>query len=85
MNLSAKQEPCSELAKKAEQEFGAFVVAVTQLFGSEEARVSAEDWLRELETARLNPASSREWRRITVNASARLANRVNANKRVRVA
>jgi hypothetical protein len=63
----------------AEHELSAFFNAVTQLFGSEQAEFSAEDWLRELiETDRL-PASTREWRLITTKVSTRLASRVNAS------
>ena len=76
MNQSAKQVPCADVAKIAEEEFGAFFGAVTELFGSEEARLSAEDWLRELECIPLDAASPREWRRITIDVSERLASRV---------
>ena len=64
---------------QAERELSAFLGAVTKLFGPEEARVSAEDWLDESELMDSAPRSeSRDWRAITVAASARLANRVNA-------
>ena len=32
----------------AEREIGAFISAVTELFGSEQARLATEDWLDEL-------------------------------------
>jgi hypothetical protein len=32
----------------AERELFAFVTAVAELFGSDQAEISAEDWLREL-------------------------------------
>ena len=51
---------------------------MTQLFGKEQAMLSAEDWLREFEAKNDLPTSTGEWRRITVNVSARLAKRVNA-------
>jgi alkylhydroperoxidase/carboxymuconolactone decarboxylase family protein YurZ len=63
----------------AEQELSAFFNAVTQLFGSEQAELAAEDWLREVIEIDGLPASTREWRLITAKASTRLARRVNAS------
>jgi hypothetical protein len=61
----------------AEREFGAFISAVTELFGSEQARLATEDWLDELVLMDTLPGlTSRDWRSITIAASARLANRV---------
>src|SRR5258708_33643157 len=61
----------------AERELSAFIGAVTQLFGPEEAKLSAEDWLDESELMDSPPRStSRDWRAVTVAASARLANRL---------
>ena len=40
--------PCADLMTMAERELSAFFNAVTQLFGSEQAELSAEDWLHEL-------------------------------------
>ena len=68
---------CRELATVAEQELGAFFRAVTKLFGSEQAELSAEDWLYELETSTGIPASMREYRLITIRVAARLADRAN--------
>ncbi len=39
---------CADFITMAEQELSAFFNAVTDLFGSEQAEISAEDWLREL-------------------------------------
>jgi hypothetical protein len=60
----------------AERELSAFFNAVTQLFGPEQAELSAEDWLRELIEVDGLPASAREWRLITARSSTRLASRV---------
>lgn len=61
----------------AERELSAFIGAVTQLFGPEAAKLSAEDWLDELELMDSPPRStSRGWRAVTIAASARLANRL---------
>ena len=63
----------------AERELAAFVRAVTESFGPEQARFSAEDWLDESQLMDSPPRStSRDWRAITIAASARLANRLNA-------
>ena len=70
----------AKLMTMAERELGAFISAVTELFGSEQARLAAEDWLDELVLMETLPGlTSRDWRLITIAASARLANRVNAS------
>jgi hypothetical protein len=73
---SFSNSTCEEQIKMAERELSAFVRAVTELFGPEQARLSTEDWLDELELKDVLPrANSRDWREVTVAASARLANR----------
>jgi hypothetical protein len=68
----------------AEGELSAFIGAVTQLFGPEQARLAAEDWLDEAELMDSPPRStSRDWRAVTVAASARLANRIAAARQDR--
>jgi hypothetical protein len=70
--------PCPDLLAMAERELSAFFNAITQLFGSEQAELSAEDWLRELIEIDDLPDSTREWRLITAKASTGLASRVSA-------
>lgn len=61
----------------AERELASFIGAVTELFGPEQARLSAGDWVEESELMDSPPRStSRDWRAITVAASARLASRL---------
>jgi hypothetical protein len=61
----------------AEREFIAFTRAVTELFGPEYAKSSAEDWLNEVASMECQPApTSPEWRLVTVAALARLAIRM---------
>ena len=67
---------CADLMTVAEQELTAFFSAVTEMFGSEQAEHSACDWLRELEAVHHLPASTREWRLITIKVATRVANRV---------
>ena len=63
----------------AEQELGAFIRAVTELFGPEQARFAAEDWVDELELMDALPGSTRhDWGSVTISAAARLAKRLNA-------
>ena len=63
----------------AERELASFIGAVKELFGPEQAQLSADDWLDESELADCPPRSTRrDWRAVTVAASARLANRVTA-------
>jgi hypothetical protein len=62
----------------AERELSAFIAAVAELFGADQARMSVEDWLEELELMDVSPRSThRHWHAITIAASARLANRLN--------
>jgi len=63
----------------AERELSAFFNVVSQLFGAEQAELSAEDWLQELIETDGLPASTREWRLITAKVSTRLASRVSAS------
>ena len=63
----------------AERELSAFVTAVTELFGSEQAEASAEEWFRELMASDDFPATTREWRTVTITAAAKLAIRVDAS------
>jgi hypothetical protein len=69
---------CANLITMAEQELAAFFGAVTKLFGSHQAGVWAEDWLRELTAVNVLPTSACEWRLLTVKVVTRLAPRVNA-------
>jgi hypothetical protein len=79
-NLSKNSNPrCADLITMAERELSAFFNAVAQLFGSEQAELSAEDWLQELIEIDGLPASTCEWRLITAKASTRLASRVSAS------
>ncbi len=75
----------------AERELSAFIRAVTQLFGPEEAELSAEEWLDESESYESESyesesmdspprSTTRNWRAVTVAASARLANRLGVAK-----
>jgi hypothetical protein len=73
---SFSNSACEEQIKMAERELSAFIRAVDELFGAEQARLSTEGWLGELELRDVLPrATSRDWRAVTVAASARLANR----------
>jgi hypothetical protein len=86
MNPLARYKPsrnsnpsCADLIAMGERELSAFFNAVTQSFGSEQAELSAEDWLQELIEIDGLPASTREWRLITAKVSTRLPGRVNAS------
>jgi hypothetical protein len=68
---------CADQIHMAERELASFIRAVTELFGPEQARLSADDWLDESELMDSpSRSTSREWRAITVAAVARLANRL---------
>ena len=60
----------------AERELSSFIAAVTELYGPEEATLSANEWLDESELMDSPPRSEmRDWRAVTIAASARLADR----------
>lgn len=65
--------------RSAEQELASFFNAVKQLFGKEQAELSAEDWLHELTEINDLPDTIRDWRLVTLKASSRLATRVKAS------
>lgn len=68
-----------EQAHLAERELSAFIQSVTELFGPEQARTAADDWLEGAELLDSPPVSTeRDWRSVTIAASARLASRVSA-------
>jgi hypothetical protein len=70
---------CKEQLPIAEREFSAFISAVKELFGPEQAQLSAVDWLDVSELMDIQSRStSRDWRAVTIAAAARLANRTNA-------
>jgi len=69
---------CTAQIHLAERELSTFLAAVVELFGADQARLSIEDWLNELELMDISPRSTRrDWRAITIGASVRLANRLN--------
>jgi hypothetical protein len=74
---------CADQMQIAGRELSAFVRAVTQRYGSEEAKLAAEDWLDEFERMD-SPAlsTSGSWRAVTIAVSARLANRLTAPRHV---
>ncbi len=79
--MQEAKQSCAEhagsLLHSAEKELAAFSQAVLELFGSEQARLSAEDWIEELELMDLPAgAGSPDWRRLTISAASRLALRV---------
>jgi len=70
----------ADLMVIAERELGAFIRAVTELLGPEQARLAAEDWVHELELMDALPGPTRrEWESVTVAASIQLARRLNTD------
>jgi hypothetical protein len=68
-NASYSNSDYSDRMHMAERELSAFIAAVAELFGSEQARLSAQDWLDESESmdSRLG-STSRDWRTVTIAA-----------------
>jgi hypothetical protein len=64
-------------AEIAKRELAAFLHVVSELYGPEEAELSAQDWIDELELLHCPPElTPRDWRLVTVAAASRLAKRV---------
>ena len=75
-------EGCVQFATRvlpmAERHLAAFARAVNELYGSEQARLAADDWIEELELMDWPEGeTASDWRRLTVAAAALLAKRVN--------
>jgi hypothetical protein len=70
---------CPDLMIRAERELSAFFSAVAELFGPEQAALAAKDWLHQFKGMKNLPTSTRDWRRMSIGASARLAKRVNTS------
>ena len=69
---------CEDQINMAERELSAFIGAVTELYGPEQALVSTDDWFEELTLMdRSSRSKERRWRAVTIAATARLANRLN--------
>ena len=64
----------------AERELSSFVSAVTRLYGAVQAGLSAQDWLDEFGLAGSSCCMDRNWRALTIAASARLARRLNIRR-----
>src|SRR5208337_3452530 len=72
-------EHAASLLPSAEKELAAYAAAVQELFGPQQARQSIDDWVEELELTNWpTEAGIPDWRRITIAAAIRLADRVNA-------
>jgi hypothetical protein len=63
---------CAEKMHIPERELFAFICAVEQLFGPEQARISMEDWLSELGRMVSPLRSSRDWRALSIAAATKL-------------
>ena len=78
MTQSFSNSSYTDQVHSAERELAAFIAAVRASYGPEEAELSAEDWIEESELMDSSPRSEvRNWRAVTIAASARLANRLN--------
>ncbi len=77
LSESLSDSSCTNQTRLEDREFSAFIVAVTQLFGPNQPRRSAQDGLEELELMDSRRRSEvPSWRVVTIAASARLAIRV---------
>jgi hypothetical protein len=77
---SLQTSSCTELMTMAERELAAFLGAVTELYGANEAAMSADVWLCELHGSDTLPRSAHGWRKITATALALIASRLTATK-----
>jgi hypothetical protein len=66
-------ESMAQYLALAERELSAFVTAVHQLFGAEQASRAADSWIEELEqTDWSSEAPIIDWRKVTIAAAGRL-------------
>jgi hypothetical protein len=71
----------AQLLASAERELSAFFRAVNQLFGAEQARKAANNWIKELERMDWpGGASVIGWRKVTIAAAANLVRRGEAGR-----
>ena len=77
MFMDSENASRASLISMAERELGSFISAVTELYGRQQAEISAGEWLDELESMD-GPAEPtlRSLRQVTIAAAARLATRV---------
>jgi hypothetical protein len=76
--MNGKTGADADLMALAERELGAFIGAVMELFGPEQARLAADDWISELELMDDLPGpTKRHWRSVTVAALTQVAKRLN--------
>ena len=74
---SFSDSTCEEQTHLAERELSSFLAAVRELYGPEQSRLAEKDWLDESELMSAPPiAADRNWRAVTIAASARLADRI---------
>ena len=81
MNAIHKFDPFSDSIHErwtqlGERELSAFIGAVKELFGPEQARVSGEQWIDQLELMEGPLRCVEDWRAVTIAAAALLANSV---------
>src|ERR1700733_15223315 len=73
--------PREHLMASAERELGAFMRAVSGMFGAEHARRAADDWLDEFERMNTLPGIRCHWGSVTIAAAARLAISLKTDRR----
>ena len=69
--------PREHVMASAERELGAFMRAVSEMFGAEHARRAADDWLDEFDRMDTLPETRRHFGSVTIAAAARLATSLN--------
>ena len=75
---SFSNSSCVDHVHLAERELSAFIAAVAELFGADQAGMAVEDWLDESGLMDISsPSTYKDWRAVTIAASVRLANRLN--------
>ena len=68
-----QREPMAQHLALAERELSAFITAVNQLFGAEQASQAGHIWIEELErTDWPSEAPIIDWRKVTIAAAGRL-------------
>ena len=68
---------CAEVLSLAEQELKAFLAAVQESFGRDQAAIAAQEWLDELSS--ICSLNELDFRTLTIAASRRLADRLDVD------
>ncbi len=70
---TSPDRPCADLVSSGERELAAFISAVKDLYGAEQARLAAKEWIGAIPLIDCYSTSpARTWRMVTITVMTRL-------------